>query len=249
LALFNKRRKYGINSGSRKEDKMSPTRDSHGRIFWGLLLIVIGFIFLLGKMGRADVGEIFSHWWPLILIAIGLWSLVTDRSTGGVVLIVIGGFFLLARLHVFGHDLWYYFWPIIIIAIGLWLIVKPSFRHNSRKVPEIKEDDLNASTVLSGLKRNIESKNFRGGKATAIFGGMELDFSNAGLASNQATVDLTAVFGGITLRVPREWQVVLEGTPILGAIEDKHRFIPKGEEKIILYVKGSAIFGGIEIKD
>jgi len=224
-------------------------RDSQGRIFWGFLLIIIGFLFLVGRWGHADVGDIFANWWPLILIAIGLWILITQNATSGVVLIVIGGFFLLARLHVFEHHLWYYFWPVLLIAVGLWLIARPTFRHAGGKIPEIKEDDLNASVIFSGLNRRIESKNFRGGKATALFGGMELDFRNAGLASNQASVELTAIFGSITLKVPKEWQVVIEGTPILGGIDDKHRSVPAAEAKATFYVKATAIFGGIEIKD
>ena len=228
---------------------MSPVRDSQGRIFWGLLLIIIGFLFLVGRWGHVDIGDIFARWWPLILIAIGLWILITQNATSGIIVIVIGGFFLLARLHVFEHHLWYYFWPILLIALGLWLIARPTFRQAGGKIPEIKEDDLNASVIFSGLERRIESTNFRGGKASALFGGIELDFMNTGLASNKASVELTAIFGSIALKVPKEWQVVIDGTPVLGSIEDKHRTVPGAEAKATLYVKATAIFGSVEIKD
>ena len=34
---------------------------TQGRIFWGLLLIVLGVIFLLDQMGRLDFGDLVGH--------------------------------------------------------------------------------------------------------------------------------------------------------------------------------------------
>ncbi len=79
---------------------MGRTRDYQGRIFAGLLIILIGVLFLLGNLDKLDFGEVFSTYWPLILIFIGLWHLVAHefRSWGfGLFLIAVGGFFLRAR--------------------------------------------------------------------------------------------------------------------------------------------------------
>jgi hypothetical protein len=43
--------------------------------------------------------------------------------------------------------------------------------------------------------------------------------------------------------------VVVAGTPIMGGFDDKHRSVPDAEVKATLYVKGTAIMGGITIKD
>jgi len=231
---------------------MSHHRGHQGRIFWGLVLVILGVLFLLDQMDRLDFGYIISTYWPVILIALGLSILVGNRfrhQGPGLFFIVFGVFFLLAELDVLRYSAWHYIWPALIIIIGLWLIFRPAFRYSSReKLPEIKENDMDITAVFSGMKRRVESQNFRGGKAAAVFGGIEIDFSQAKLDEAKATVELTAIFGGITIRVPREWKVVLDGTPLLGAIEDKHHGLPDAEAKATLYVKGTAIFGGIEIK-
>jgi predicted membrane protein len=231
---------------------MSNIREHSGRIFWGLVLIIVGGLFLLESLHKADAGEIISRYWPVILIAVGLWILFSSgfRNTlSAMILVAVGAIFLLINLGIFEHDVWNYAWPLFIVALGLWLILRGTFRHPQGKFPEIKGDDLDAVNMFSGMKRTISSQKFRGGKATAIFGGMELDFTQAGLDGGQATVDVTAIFGGIEIWVPKEWKVVVDATPILGGVDDKHRTVPEAEVKGTLYVKATAIFGGVEIKN
>jgi len=231
---------------------MSNVREHSGRIFWGLLLIVVGGLFLLESLHKADAGEIISQYWPVILIAVGLWILFTSgfRNTlSALVLMAVGAIFLLINLGVFEHDVWNYAWPLFIVVIGLWLVFRGGVHHPQSKFPEIKGDDLDAVNIFSGMKRTISSRKFRGGKATVVFGGMNLDFTQAELEGGQATIEATAIFGGIEIWVPKEWKVVVDGTPILGGVEDKHRTVPDAEIKGTLYVKATAIFGGVEIKN
>jgi predicted membrane protein len=231
---------------------MSQLRDYQGRIFSGLLIIAVGVIFLLANMDKLDFGDFISTYWPLILIFIGLWHLLTNglRNAGfSLFLIAIGIFFQLNNWDVLGGRVWAYFWPLLIIAAGLWIIFKPKSRDFGSKAPEIKEDDLGAFIIFSGLKRRFESNKFRGGKATAIFGGMDLDLTQTKLVDNQATVELTAIFGGINLFVPRDWKVIVDSSSILGGVDDKHSPIPAATVQATLYVKATAILGGIEIKN
>jgi hypothetical protein len=41
----------------------------------------------------------------------------------------------------------------------------------------------------------------------------------------------------------------VDGTPILGGFEEKHRNPSEAEAKATLYVRGTSIFGGITVKD
>lgn len=227
-------------------------REYQGRIFAGILIIVIGALFLLGNLGKVDVGDLISDYWPLILIIVGLWHLLAHnfRQVGtGLILIVLGAAFMLIKWGILGVDFWKFFWPSLIIAVGLWILLRPRFRGYSGEIPEIKANDLDAFVIFAGINRRIESKEFRGGKATALFGGIDLDFYHAKLAGNQATVDLTAMFGGIEVRVPRNWKVVVDSHAILGGVEDKHRAEPGNQIEATLFIKATAIFGGVEIKN
>jgi hypothetical protein len=90
---------------------------------------------------------------------------------------------------------------------------------------------------------------FRGGKASAILGGLEIDLTQAKLKDNQATIELSAILGGIDVFVPREWKVIVDSSAILGGVDDKHRPASADTDQPTLYVKATAILGGIDIKN
>lgn len=232
---------------------MSRHRTHQGRIFWGLILVILGVLFLLDRVSGFDFGYLISKYWPVIFIVLGFSMLVGSgfRQLGpGFFFIVFGVFFLLAELDVLEYSAWQYLWPALIILAGLWLLLRPAIRSGqTAKFPEIKDSDIDASAILSGMKRRIESQNFRGGRLTAILGGMELDFAGAGLEGGKATIDATALFGGIDIKVPKDWKVVMDVTPILGGAEDKHSSVSDSEAKATLYIKGTAMFGAIVVKD
>jgi predicted membrane protein len=232
---------------------MSNHRHGSGRIFWGLLLIILGTLFLLDQMGELDFGEIIGHYWPVIFILIGFSILINSgfRDVGsGMFFILFGAVFLLFELGILDHHFWHYVWPLAIIVLGLWIILKPALRGSGGGgFPEIKEDDLDATAVFTTLRRRIESKAFKGGEATAVFGSVELDFTPAALGADQATVELTAVFGGVEVRVPKNWKVVLAGTPILGGIHDRRSAPQESGTTATLYLKATAVFGNVEIKN
>ena len=236
---------------------MSATRSRQGRIFWGLMLIVLGVLFLFDQLGELDFGEIVSTYWPAIFILIGLSILVSNgfRSAGpALFFILFGAFFQLEELDILSFSFWHY-WPVLLIAAGLWVLLRPIFEKGGapeeKKSPEAApaDDELGVSAVFSGLKRRIEAPDFKGGKAEVVLGSLDLDLTGAGLAGDQATLYLSAVLGSIVVRVPRDWHVAIEGTPVLGNIDDKRRPAAVSEKKITLRVKGSAVLGSIEFKD
>lgn len=231
---------------------MPSQRHSSGRIFWGLVLILLGVLFLLDQMGRVDFGDLISSWWPLILVAAGLWQLISSNFqelTGGLFLIALGALFQLAKLEILSRDAWHYVWPALIIGLGLWVLIGAFRRSSAARLPGSKEDELDAFAIFAGLNRRIESQNFRGGKATAIMGGIELDLTPVRLAEARAGLELTAIMGGIDIKVPRHIRVELDGNPVLGGVENKHTYTPGSGAEQTLSIKATAILGGIDIKD
>jgi len=53
--------------------------------------------------------------------------------------------------------------------------------------------------------------------------------------------------GGMEVRVPEDWIVIIEGFPFMGGFDDKTR--PEKNSTKRLIVKGTAVMGGIEIKN
>ena len=107
---------------------------------------------------------------------------------------------------------------------------------------------INAVGVLGGVGRKCASRDFRGGSMTAIMGGCEVDLRQASIASGSATIDAFALWGGIEIRVPRDWTVVSKGIGLLGGFGDSTAPPPAPTGKVLV-VRGMAIMAGVEIKN
>ena len=117
--------------------------------------------------------------------------------------------------------------------------------------PETSTDDMiDGVAFMAGIKKKIISKNFKGGDMTVIFGGVELDFSQADF-TDKATLDVTQIFGGTKIIIPANWEIKSELVSVFGSIEDKRMIQPTtlgSEPNKTLILKGTTFFGGIEIK-
>ncbi len=90
---------------------------------------------------------------------------------------------------------------------------------------------------------------FTGAEATTVFGGYKLDLRDAHIPTGRAVIDMTTVFGGAQIIVPDDWNVVMAGHAIFGAFEDKTRHPEPGTLTDELIVRGSTIFGGVQVRN
>ena len=109
---------------------------------------------------------------------------------------------------------------------------------------------LREDAIFSGGKRKVVSPDFKGGEVSCIFGGFDIDLRRAGMAGDSAVLVVNAVFGGCDIKVPESWDVVMEISAIFGGCDDKTLHpdpsLP-GVKRLIL--RGSAVFGGIDVKN
>jgi len=82
-----------------------------------------------------------------------------------------------------------------------------------------------------------------------VLGGVELDFREAQLVTQETTLRVTCVLGGLEITVPPEIHVVNSVVTILGGVES----VSDGDEASqpgapTLRITGSCVLGGIEIK-
>jgi len=71
-------------------------------------------------------------------------------------------------------------------------------------------------------QRVSSATRFRGGDMTTVMGGCTLDLRPALLArGEEATLEVFALMGGLTLRVPEGWTVDVRAVPILGGVRDQ----------------------------
>ncbi len=253
-----------------------PIRKASNRVWAGIILLAVGGVLLLSRMGFPFPGWLFQ--WPMILIIVGLFDGVRNgfRSATWVVLLLVGGFFMLDRMEP-QFELRRYTWPLIVIAIGAGLILRPNKtrpRSNDRigenpypygtetnqymhQEPvsayhsnnTTGEDYLDAVSIFGSTRKIVVSQNFKGGDLVSLFGGHEVDLRQADI---QGTVilDVTQIFGGTKLILPSSWHVKSEMVALLGGIEDKRQMssVTVNPEKILI-LKGTSIFGGIDIRN
>ena len=82
-----------------------------------------------------------------------------------------------------------------------------------------------------------------------MFGGTELDLSNAKLAEGVNYMEVNLVFGGVVIYVPADWKIEVGQSQFCGRFQDNR---PKLEfevdENRTLILDVNAVFGGGEIK-
>lgn len=222
------------------------------RLVPAIVLISIGAIFLLSNLHIVYFRE-WLRYWPAILVAVGIVKLVDSQDTGGRVgggILVGAGAILLGReLGFIDVRLWD-LWPLVLIALGIGMLFgKTSFMADVRNTDT--GNSIRESAVFSGGKRTITTQDFQGGKIDAVFGGYEIDLRQASMTGPSAQLELNAVFGGIEMKVPHNWNVVSRGTGVFGAFVDNTQH---PDPRVCLDIKelvlkGGAVFGGVEIKN
>jgi len=203
-----------------------------------------------------ELGQFLRRWWPLLIILLGLWKLIiwgAQSLSSGLLLVVIGILCLLASLDVITWSNLFQIWPVFLIVIGVWILLRPT-RHLSEKLRAAEGEDidvLDAWALFGGAERQVSSSHFKGGKATAMFGGIEIDLRKARLADGEQALDVTSIFAGIEIRVPEDWDVWVTGSPIFGGIDDKRAARTNGRSTSggRLHINAFAMFGGVEIKN
>jgi|GEM_PF-5971227 len=213
------------------------------RIIWGGFFILLGLSFLGDNILPFNLRGVIWTWWPAIIALFGVWILIAypRNFVVGLIFLAGGAFLLLNKLGVTNISIWN-LWPLFLVGVGLNMIL------NRKEQPAGSKDieTITEVAVFGGAKKNIVSKNFKSANLTAICGGLELDLSKVELTQD-AKIDITAVMGGVQLKVPAGVEVINNILPIMGGIEDKHETAKEGSKhKIIL--TGFAFWGGVEIK-
>ena len=224
------------------------------KILIGLLIICAGIAFLLQNLGYLQNIEIWNFW-PVLLIIFGLNHLAQPAESRqpltGIILVTIGGLFLLDNLAIIPYGFGD-FWPVILILVGIFIIKNAAWT-GAKKTPA-SSDFINLSLMLGGGDFKYNTPNLKGGRVTAIMGGGTIDLREADIKEEGVIIETVSIMGGIEIIVPRNWIITVQGAPLLGGFDNKTTSptngISGGEKSIKkLLIKSTVIMGGIEIKN
>ena len=249
---------------------MRRNRIKMSSIICGLMFLAAGvllFAFNSGLLLPVYKSVVFS--WPMLLVAIGFVVLFSrDKWLGGVILMLVGGFFLLPKLNI--ERLVFISqngWATGLIIVGVIVLLRAVFGkhflyrtewHCSEKKwhphnwENLKEGSghIDYNCVFTGGKKKLDTKNFTGGEINNVFGGMELDLTDAEMPEGVHFLEINSVFGGVVIYVPIDWNIeIRQSSQVFGGFVD-NRPKPSFEvdEKRTLIIEANAVFGGGEIK-
>jgi hypothetical protein len=115
------------------------------------------------------------------------------------------------------------------------------------KSANIEPQYINARSFMGAVEQSIASQNVTGGDISIVMGGAEINLISANI-QGPITINCTLIMGGLTLVLPSNWKVVNEVVAIMGGVEDRRYLGNVNESNKIVYLKGTAIMGGIEIQ-
>jgi predicted membrane protein len=207
------------------------------------ILVILGVGFLLDNETSFDVGGIM---WPVIIIAFGLYIIIKKNRSADA-----------ANGTADYWDAKYKATPFASEKAPIDFNDPAYTASSSADVPPVEpinntpptEDDyLNATAIFGGVNKSVFSKNFRGGDITNIFGGTELDFTQANI-NGRVVIDITQVFGGTKIIVPANWHVISDMAAVFAGVDDKRiKTAQSTSTDKILVLRGTSLFAGIDIR-
>lgn len=192
----------------------------------------IGFVFLLDKIWPNI--PIYHFIWPVLIIALGLIIILAPRRH--------------KRWHARHEELRKEYND---VANTLNSDTAPA-----SETPDITETAnpyrrgdnwLETVSIFGNIKKSVYAKNFNGGDIVSIFGGAEINLTQADF-EGRIVIEMVQIFGGAKLIVPPHWQIRSEMVAVFGGIEDKRTPQANYDSNKVVILNGTTFFGGIEIR-
>jgi predicted membrane protein len=212
--------------------------------FHGLSLVCVGIFFIIPKVAKVfpaafsgiDADNFVAVYWPVLLI--------------------VGGIILILRIFRFNPESRRQRWQ---HQHRCYRRYHEQFRE---KYDHFQNDETHCNEEQYGYDENflkscvfgngkyiVTDTEFKGGSLQAVFGGIELDLRRAYLPEGETLLNVEAIFGGVELFVPDNWFLEVKIESVLGGIDDHRRILEVVDTSHKLIIKGSAVFGGVEIRN
>jgi predicted membrane protein len=226
------------------------------RVVFGALVILVGVLALLDNLRVFNAREVI-HFWPMVFVVFGVLKLYQARDAGGY---LFGGALVAVGIGITLQNMglitvrWRDWWPLLLIGGGVLIIAAGMLGRRidaSGGVGPIEkrvgsDASIDAGAFMSGINMTNDAQDFQGGKVSAVVGGVEVDLRKASIRDT-ATLSVFALMGGIVIKVPEDWSVIVNCSPVLGGVESKA--VPPANPSKRLIIHGFVIMGGVEIKN
>ena len=231
---------------------------NRNKVIWGSALVLFGIAWIVCIILHVNI--LFEGWWTMFIIIPSICGLLGNRDkTGPAIGLGVGVLLLLAEQNVIDWDM---FWKIglavLVIALGLGMMFGNTVSKITSKKRE--EDNVSPFEILNRDGKNIRVVNasfgeqnlsfggeiFEGADVTASFASVHLDLRGATI-SEDVEMKVNCKFAGLVIYAPNDLLVKVTADSTFGGVDDKRRIILSNQTRT-LYISGSCVFSGIEIK-
>lgn len=258
-----------------KENNVSHAAGFSGKLLIALLFILSGILLFARNVGWIT-GELFDIIvsWHSLLIILGLYSIIRRHYIGGMILFLIGAYFLIGGLSWLPENSQAMVWPFALIIVGILFFFKSGGRKHGAKQHmachgrdwmkrgrsdmnskdnqqqcESEDGFLRSENHFGETRHVVLDEVFKGATIRTSFGGTTIDLRHTHIAQGETYIDLDCSCGGVELFVPSDWKVAVKCNAFFGGCEDKRWQNGNVDKERTLVIRGKISFGGLEIKD
>ncbi|GAA0878945.1 DUF5668 domain-containing protein [Algoriphagus jejuensis] len=223
-----------------------PNND--GNIAFGFIILGIGVILLLRKLGVFIPGWVLT--WPMILIVIGVFAVIKHefKSFFGFVMLFIGSYFLLRNEFDLDFGIGQFVWPLGLITLGVYLILHK--RNENRVLDEIRN---NWEHKFKEPKSKVDtfSSKVEDAKIVDETGSSQSSASDEGSGYTRTTgtsfndrLNIDAIFSGVNRRLMTK---DFQGGKITAAFGGVDLDLSQADFSGVVTIQVDIIFGGVKL--
>ena len=212
-----------------------------GKILIASLFILSGILLFARNMGwiTSEVFDMIVSWHSLLII-LGIYSMIRRHFIGGIILLLIGVYFLIGGLSWLPENSQAMVWPIALITAGVLFFFKSG---KNRRGHWAHHHAMQHRQKWMKMHQGQPGMNFR-----TSFGGTTIDLRHTHIAPGETYIDLDCSWGGVEIYVPSDWKVVFKCNAFFGGCDDKRWQNGNIKKESVLVIRGTLSFGGLEVK-
>jgi hypothetical protein len=214
----------------------------------GIFFTVVGVLLALDNFDIYFAGDLLRYW-PVVFIVIGALKFNDAGSRGLAVFSIAVGVLLIANnAHWLRFSL-RLFWPLVLIAIGVAIV----FRAFGVAIPNafVLTAPLGRSgdtlwSMFNHKKLTRPANEMAGKRLVAFMGAHVLELTEPASYDGPIVIEAMAMWGGIEIKVPPGWEVIVDVVPVMGGIDARTSAARGGRQ---LIVRGLVWMAGLEVRN
>lgn len=221
--------------------------NNDGNIAFGFIILGIGIILLLKKVGIFIPGWVLT--WPMILIAIGTFAIIKHefKSFFGFFMLFFGTYFLLKNEFDFEFGISQYIWPLGLIALGIYLITQRN--RENRVIADIRNNWQANKSSGTFKSSNVEDAKVEGVDAGASSFNSSQSTGEQGFTRTTGTsfadrLNIDAVFSGVNRKLMTK---NFQGGKITTAFGGVDLDLTQADFSGVVTIQIDIIFGGVKL--